>query len=55
MKNPKIAKLGLNFAGVGIGDGLTSPIDQLKFYSKYLFSVGMIDTKTLDKFIKVED
>ncbi|KAJ6242173.1 carboxypeptidase y [Anaeramoeba flamelloides] len=43
----KIIKSGnkLNLKGIGIGDGLTDPINQIPSYSEYAYATGLIDLK----------
>lgn len=35
----------VNLVGIGIGDGLTHPIDQFSTYDSFSYSVGLIDQK----------
>ncbi|KAL9646839.1 hypothetical protein ABK040_013700 [Willaertia magna] len=38
-------KPDVNLQGIGIGDGLTHPIDQFTTYAEFSFSLGLIDLK----------
>lgn len=44
-KNNPSAKLKINLQGISIGNGLSDPVNQLK-YSDYLYQIGLIDANT---------
>lgn len=46
----KTAK-SIKFKGVAIGDGWTSPFQQMGYYGSYLYNLGLIDDATRDKVI----